>query len=241
MEAIDDRTKFLVHGFIRKASKKIRKIIPLSIIELCILFLYYIDDISIKLTFIGDGAVGKTCMIISYVLGEFPGEYIPFIFDKTIYDKDDKLLCNGYQFKLDMQDTGHGDYEPIHIQNHYPQTQVLLICFSIISRSSFQRVETKWIQHRNLYMEHVPFILVGTKIDLRNDKEVLEKIGGTGITQQEGHAMAKKIGADQYLECSALERIGLDEIMEAACNLYIKSGQYSYTKSSKTKKSCILL
>ena len=238
MKTIADRTKYLVHGYIRKTCKKIKTIIPESVIQLCILFLYTIDDISIKVTCIGNGTVGKTCMIMSYVFKQFPPEYIPLVFNQNDYGQDIKILSDGYEFELNWQDTGHGEYERIHIMNHYPGTDILLICFSIISKSSMERVKEKWIKHREMYMTDVPFILIGTKIDLRYDEDVIQKVGHV-VTHQQGQELAAEIGADEYMECSALKQKGLDKIMEAICKLYLKSrGLGTY---NKRKKDCVLL
>ena len=39
--------------------------------------------IPIKLMVIGDGAVGKTCLLTRYVMREFPREYVPAVFDSA--------------------------------------------------------------------------------------------------------------------------------------------------------------
>jgi len=56
------------------------------------------------LTVIGDDACGKTCLLISYVVKEFPGEYIPTVFD--IYETNIKV--NGNLISLYLWDTYNG-------------------------------------------------------------------------------------------------------------------------------------
>jgi len=51
----------------------------------------------------------------------------------------------------------------------YPQTDVFLICFSLVSPASYENVRAKWFPEVSHHCPNTPVILVGTKLDLRDD------------------------------------------------------------------------
>ena len=68
-------------------------------------------------------------------------------------------------------------------------------------------MSTQWLPEIRHGCQSAPLILVGTKLDLRDDKETIErlkKMGVAPITQEQGLKMKKKIGAVKYLEHSVL-------------------------------------
>lgn len=67
----------------------------------------------------------------------------------------------------ELEDTaGQDEYEEIR-PLIYPQTDVFLICFSIDAPSSYENVTEKWIPEIKNYVPGAPFVLVGTRTDLR--------------------------------------------------------------------------
>ena len=74
----------------------------------------------------------------------------------------------------------------------------------------------------------MPKILVGTKLDLRDSEADIERLKAKNkspITQQQGKAMRKKIGAVAYKECSAQTEVGIKDVFEEAIRAVIPRGE----------------
>ena len=112
-----------------------------------------------------------------------------------------------------------------------PQTDVFLVCFSLISPSSFENVKIRvcgslarslarssftrsprplsclvyiqWVPELQHHCPGTTYILVGTKLDLRSDEATIDNLKKQGlapISTEMGQAMAKEIGAHDFIE-----------------------------------------
>eukprot|EP01124_Arcella_intermedia_P018996 TRINITY_DN26115_c0_g1_i1.p1 TRINITY_DN26115_c0_g1~~TRINITY_DN26115_c0_g1_i1.p1 ORF type:complete len:205 (+),score=21.42 TRINITY_DN26115_c0_g1_i1:47-661(+) len=198
---------------------------------------------SVKLVVVGDGAVGKTCLLIAYTSNSFPKEYVPTVFDNYSAN----VQVANKTVSLSLWDTaGQEDYDRLRPLS-YPQTDVFLICFSVISQTSFSNVKTKWWPE---VTHHCPTdnVLVGTKLDLREDPEKLESLKEKGlapVSTEQGEQLATDIKAVKYMECSALTQKGLKEVFDFAIKtVLIPSGPGKAKGGKKGKKKeggCSLL
>lgn len=128
-------------------------------------------------------------------------------------------MVDGRPISLGLWDTaGQEDYDRLRPLS-YPQTDVFLICFSIVSPPSFDNVKAKWYPEIEHHAPGVPIILVGTKLDLKDDpatNEALRAKKMAPVSYEQALQVAKEIKAHKYLECSALTQRNLKSVFDEA-------------------------
>jgi len=177
-----------------------------------------------KLVIVGDGACGKTCLLIVFSKDEFPEVYVPTVFENYVAD----IEVENKQVELALWDTaGQEDYDRLRPLS-YPDTDVILMCFSIDSPDSLENIPEKWVPEVKHFCPNVPIVLVGNKKDLRNDDytiKELQRAKQQPVSYSEGEQMASRIGAKSYLECSALTKEGVRDVFEAATKAALQRRQ----------------
>jgi len=209
----------------------------------------------VKLVVVGDGAVGKTSLLISYATNNFPTDYVPTVFENYTAKKkrgEEHIL-------LHLWDTaGQEEYDRLRPLS-YPGADVVLLCFSTVSQASYDAIRDRWAPEVNHYLPEVPHILIGTKIDLREAKHPDPNSGKfEPVTPEAGQTMAKQIKSKKYLEVSSKTREGLEDAFGQAISLVLEmrghtptpidSGENINKGAEQTKhqikkkdKSCMIL
>jgi len=193
-----------------------------------------------KIVIVGEGAVGKTCLVWSYVAKKFPEEYIPTVMDLSI----GSIPGVDGSLSLSIWDTaGREDYEKLRPLS-YPGTKVVLICFSVISEDSFGSVTRVFLPEIKKHLPDVPIILVGTKSDLRTDTELIETMKERKkqmVPKEKGKELAKQLHLHRYMECSALTQVGLKELYAEAVKAAASYQKEKEKGNGKNNGKCILL
>ena len=182
------------------------------------------NDIDIKCVVVGNHGAGKTCALISlttdFQLAWGPELYVPTL----MHDFKKRGELEDTPFCVEFWDTkGLEEYSRLR-PLAYPGSHVFLLFFDITdSKERFEGIFSFWWPEIRRFSSDVPIILVGSKIDLRDN--------GTTISTVEGEAMAKRIGAAQYMELSSLQDTGLSELFEAVASI-----GYHYTRKKTMRK-----
>ncbi|PVF98536.1 putative GTPase Rho1 [Serendipita vermifera] len=173
-------------------------------------------------------------LIMQFRNGYFPTESIPTYTENYI----DDIVIDGKRMELEIFNTaGQEDYDRLRPLD-YRGTHVFLLCFSVEDLESLEKIEQKWIPEIMHFCPGTPFILVGCKTDLRNDRRRVEDLRGRGvemISSDYGKAMARRIGANTYLECSSKSGEGVEQVFRTAVTIASSSG------SKKKRRECVVI
>ena len=187
---------------------------------------------SIKCVITGDGDVGKTCLSIRYATETFPVEYVATIFDNYTVN----MLIDGHAVNLELWDTaGQDDFDNIRPIS-YPKTDICLVCFSLINRFSYNNVKEKWYPEVRRFAPQAPVILVGTKLDERENKKLRDGQRSV-VTQADGLQLRDDISAIMYFECSAITDHGVRAIFEHAVRVVLDRRK----RGEKQSKHCCVI
>jgi len=195
------------------------------------------NEIIIKLVIIGDSMVGKTNFLYRFVDGVFNAVHtstVGFDFKPKIH----YMKNLNKKIKFYVWDTaGQEKYMAIN-KSLFQRVQGIILMYDISDESSFNNLP-KWINLIKEYANNLPFILVGNKSDLQDNRKIPFEKG-------ENYAKQNDI---KFLEASSKSGENVDKCFEIIGEIVMNNlnntknennNNYviSKTNSKKTKKKC---
>lgn len=178
----------------------------------------------VKIIVIGDGGVGKTSILVTYSTDAFPTKHVPTVFDNY----EDDISVDGKSVRMELWDTaGQEEYDRLR-PICYKNCDVFVVCYSIRDRSTLEHIKGKWIPEIHKYQPGVPWILVGTKADLREGADAEDY-----VAIETAKNLGTELGASEFLECSAKTQAGLKDVMIQATRIGLTQ--------NRSRKKCVLL
>ena len=155
-----------------------------------------------KILVLGDMAVGKTSLINQYIEQTFLEDYRPTL-GVNIISKDIEIKQLGSLIRLIFWDiAGQDKYENCR-QAYYEGCSGALLVYDITRHTTFINIESKWLKDiLNNIKKKCTFLLIGNKVDLKNNKVV---------SYEDGKNLAEKIKAIDFIETSALNGENVDK------------------------------
>jgi Ras homolog gene family, member A len=133
-----------------------------------------------------------------------------------------EIQIDGKEIEIAVQDTPGDDVYARLRPLYYADTNIAAICFSVEDKDSFEHAEHKWLPEVYHSRPGIPIILIACKVDLRHHTghvEYLKRNGERLISTEEGDAMAQRMGANAYIECSAMDGTGVDELIHKVVSI----------------------
>jgi Ras-related protein Rab-8A len=175
-----------------------------------------------KILVIGDGAVGKSCIIRRYVDNEFENAHLQTV------GLDFKLkniqLDDGNSLKAQIWDTAGQERFHSITRNYFKNAHGIILIYDVTLIESFHNVKN-WIkQIKKEASDKVSIILVGNKIDMENERVV---------SNEEGEKIADEYGL-KFFECSAKTGVNIEQIFKEVAKKILEN--FSNVEEKDTTK-----
>ncbi|KAL7137516.1 hypothetical protein ABFS83_10G097400 [Erythranthe nasuta] len=159
-------------------------------------------DLSFKILLIGDSAVGKSSLLVSFI-SNLVDDLSPTI---GVDFKVKFLTAGGKKLKLTIWDTAGQERFRTLTSSYYRGAHGIILVYDVTRRDTFTNLSDVWAKELELYSTHEDCIkmLVGNKVDRENERVV---------SREEGMSLAKELGC-LFLECSAKTRENVEKCFE---------------------------
>mmetsp|Transcript_2098 Transcript_2098/g.2417 ORF Transcript_2098/g.2417 Transcript_2098/m.2417 type:complete len:208 (+) Transcript_2098:191-814(+) len=196
----------------------------------------------VKCVVVGDSAVGKTCMVVSYALNKFPEEYIPTIFDS--YESEIVFESLGsYTFQI-IDTAGSEQFDGLRENLCYDTSNLFIVCYSLTDADSFENISSKWVPSiRQRVGKQAPIVLVGNKLDMQDNFFKYKGNNNNSLLYHKEllHTQQKKLKAQYSVLVSAKTRENLQETFNKAIRIAVERKiTYQENQKRNNKSGCIL-
>ncbi len=149
---------------------------------------------ALKLTVLGDPAVGKTSLINKYITDSFTENYSPTL-GVNILTKDIRFEENQSEIRLLLWDLAGQEKYELTRKMFFQGCAGALLVYDMTQNSTFERISSKWIKDFRQYgRPDGVYILIGNKLDLKESIKV---------SSEEGRKLSQEINAAEFIETSA--------------------------------------
>jgi len=179
---------------------------------------------------VGTAGSGKSSLCIRFIADRFVEFYEPTLED--LYRK--QVVVDNDVHVMDIFDTAGTDGLHLARDAYIRQGHGFLLIYSINDQHSFrevQKLHDHCIRIKDNDVEKVPFVLVGTKADLEDERQV---------SFQQGKEMAAAMGAS-FLEASASTGMNVNEVFFTLMRDILKAEKPKEETRRKERRRCIIL
>jgi small GTP-binding protein len=171
----------------------------------------------VKCVLVGDPAVGKSGLCMAFRFGDLGTGYVSTVVENFAV----RTTIRREEINFRIWDTP-GLQEYAHLRPvSYSETDVILICFSLMFPASLGNVRELWLPEIRTHCPSTPVVLVGLQSDVReyaveHPNGEWRSDGVEPVASKAGAAMARAIHAHAYVECSAMTESSVREVFAQA-------------------------